>query len=388
MHTVSIPRMSAPEGVQPTVAPEDDVACKPPRPVVTALYHAARDYAGQAAGRSVGLGIFVAASALAPSALPMRLVAGSVGALSAGTQAYLIARNQIGIESRSQKLGIGVCTVAAAAAGACVAGLGSAQPVMTLAVGTALTVAASLLRLCGSDDETASAADGAKAIAFFMGTAATLTAVTVTDKHWISTAPELAARTLGTAGESLVVELCKSSLERAGLSVNREVLNFRGQVLASVAGTLPYLAATVLLNGYVGALLRGPNDAYRFNELIGPLLFGAVANAIRGASNAAALYLLHRGGHCIGKPEARSIRASEGLRLPDLSALGQKTAIRFFLSNCRNAIYLKMREHGMSVMQAGCLAQLVYAFFAQNRELIFELMQARGWTEPTLAVRS
>ncbi len=33
----------------------------------------------------------------------------------------------------------------------------------------------------------------------------------------------------------------------------------------------------------------------------------------------------------------------------------------------------------MSVLHASVLAQLAYAFFAQNRDLVYDLMQGEGW---------
>ena len=50
--------------------------------------------------------------------------------------------------------------------------------------------------------------------------------------------------------------------------------------------------------------------------------------------------------------------------------------------------YFYLREKGLRVLPASCIAQSCYAVFAQNRELIVDLMQGEGWhDEPTLSVR-
>ena len=53
------------------------------------------------------------------------------------------------------------------------------------------------------------------------------------------------------------------------------------------------------------------------------------------------------------------------------------------MSACRNAIYVQLRKGGMSVLQATILAQFAYAFFAQNRDLVYDLMQGEGWVATT-----
>jgi hypothetical protein len=54
------------------------------------------------------------------------------------------------------------------------------------------------------------------------------------------------------------------------------------------------------------------------------------------------------------------------------------------MSACRNAIYVQLRKDGLSVLQASILAQFAYAFFAQNRDLVYDLMQGEGWSAPTI----
>jgi hypothetical protein len=42
----------------------------------------------------------------------------------------------------------------------------------------------------------------------------------------------------------------------------------------------------------------------------------------------------------------------------------------------------------MAIMPAACIAQACYSVFAQQRDLIYELMQGKGWSEPVLNQRS
>jgi hypothetical protein len=122
-------------------------------------------------------------------------------------------------------------------------------------------------------------------------------------------------------------------------------------------------------------------------DLWAPLLVGALSNAVRGAANAAAVLHVHQSKNDIADPTAMAIRPTTGFTIPDMNVLVQKTALRFTLSCCRNALYFQLREHGLSVLQAACLAQSFYVFFAQSRELMFDLMQGEGWSEPVLITR-
>ena len=352
-------------------------------PTLTALAHGARDLIGQAAGRAAGLAVFSGTARLTSHLLPLQIIAGSVGALSAGSQAYLIASHHIGNDSRTQKLATGLCTAGAAVAGASVAVLGVTQPIVVIVAGPAFTLVPSLMRLWATNPEEEKAVDQSKGIAFIAGTAATLTAVAMLDNTY-HRVPDITARNLGVAVESIVVELGKSSFERVGPSMNRSLLDFNEKVRASFYGVLPYAAATVLLNGYVSGILQPANDSTAFDKLILPLMIGALANGVRGISNAMAVYHVHRQRDNQNEDAASIIRSSQGPTLPDLSVVGKKSAVRFFMSACRNAIYVQLRKGGMSVLQATILAQFAYAFFAQNRDLVYDLMQGEGWNTATI----
>jgi hypothetical protein len=136
-----------------------------------------------------------------------------------------------------------------------------------------------------------------------------------------------------------------------------------------------YLAATVLLNGYVSGKMQLDHETHQFEELIWPLLIGAIANGVRGACNAAAVYVCHQNGWGVAKPDADILRPSVGPKRPEAIRMSKKIAIRFFLSACRNAVYDRLIHGGMNGVNASMVSQAIYGFFAQNRDLVYDLMK-------------
>ena len=263
------------------------------------------------------------------------------------------------------------------------------QPVAVLASATVATGTASLLNLLqGRQPEERAITDKAKAIAFGVATAASLSGVLIANQNWIAAEPTFAARSIASLTEATLIELCKTSMEQLGPSVDRSVLNFKGKAGVSLMGLLPYYAATVLFNDLLSAKLQPPNDSHAFLDLWGPLTVGALANAVRGAANAGATYLHYQNESNVKETGASVLRPHVGIQKPDCQKMAQKTAVRFFLSACRNAMYFSLRENGMSMVSAACMAQACYALFAQNRDLIYDLMQGEGWSEPVLISRS
>ena len=342
--------------------------------------HAARDFAGQLVGRVAGLAIYTSTCSLVKRMLPVSICMGVVGAISGAALGHMLSSQQIGTTSPARVIGSVACTLGGALAGGAIAAAGTTQPVITLAVGCTLTAAVSVMRLWSRDSEDDDTADDLKGIAAFMGTAATLTAVCVTDHDWHAS-KDIAARNLGVLGESLTVEFFKSTLERCGPSVDRQALNFNGKVLSSLAGTLPYVAATVFINGVIAGLFQpgGTDDSHLFGDLLLPTMIGALANAVRGFANASATECLYEWNIGTAHPQRDLVRPHAGVKKPEGDRILTKTAIRFFISSCRNAVYTKLRSKGMTPLQAGVIAQSIYGFFAQNRDLIFDLMQGEGW---------
>ena len=360
---------------QPTTTP-----VKPPTLSIktTMLAHSGRDIAGQVFGRTFGLGLFHAAAYVASASVPCQIVAGGLGAVFVGLQAQRLAAAQIGSDTMLLYCGVAACTLMGATAGAAIASFGTYQPVAALAVGSALAISVSLAKFCRKRPNDDIAIDASKATIFLISTAASVSAITSLDTY-LSPSINLAPKNLGVVLEATTVELFKSSLERWGPSVDRHALNFNGKVYVSLAGLLPYLAATVLLNGYVSGKMQPDHETHQFKELIWPLLIGAIANGVRGAFNAAAVYVCHQNGWGVAKPDADILRPSVGPKRPEAIRMSKKIAIRFFLSACRNAVYDRLIHGGMTVVNASMVSQAIYGFFAQNRDLVYDLMKGEGW---------
>ena len=354
----------------------------------TSVCHSAKDFLGQCLGRTAGLSIFTAITHRELNPITAGLCIGSAGALAAGTQAFLISKHQIGTASFAQKTAVALCTLTAAAAGASIVALGSAQPVIALAIGAAATTAVSLLKYCRlTQPEDTNLTEASKAVVFGMSTAASLVLISGITPNWIAAESTLMSRSIGILVESIVIELCKSCFEQLGPSANRNALSFNGKVKAALMALVPYAAATVLFNGFVSSKLQPSHDSHEFMELWAPLLVGAFSNAVRGGANAASVLYVHQTKNDVADPEAQAVTPSNGVMCGDVNVLTQKTALRFTLSCCRNALYFNLREHGLSVMQAACITQSCYAFYAQSRDLMYDLMQGEGWSEPVLIVR-
>ncbi len=321
----------------------------------TALCHGIKDTIGQMTGRTVGLALFAGISSQVWQFGNAKIIAGGAGALAAGSQAFLLGASQIGSQSIVQKSAIALCTVAGSAAGATVAALGSLQPVTVLAIAAVATCAVSLLRLYAQGDEEEAGetlgetADAAKALTFFMVTAASLTAVAVLDHAWGGADDSLAMRSIARLVEATCIELCKSTFETLGPSANRNALNFNGKFLASVCGLFPYWGSTVVLNGVVSGLMQPAHtDSHEFLVLWGPLMIGSLANGIRGATNSTVVRMIHQARPDLRKDATEIARPSMGLQFPDPKKVPQKIIVRFVGNICANALYFKLRAHGVS----------------------------------------
>ena len=379
MISSQLPRDFVPDS---TTHSEPDIIHGPSRTpsVYAPAAHAARDLGGQLVGRVAGLAIYTGTCSMVKRMLPVSICLGVVGTISGAALGHMLSSQQIGTNTPARFIGSVGCTLGGAIAGGAIVAAGATQPVITLAVGCTLTAAVSIMRLWSRHSEDDGTVDDLKGIAAFMGTAATLTAVCATDHDWHAPR-DIAARNLGALGESLTVEFFKSTLERFGPSIDRQALSFNGKVLSSLAGTLPYVAATVFINGLIAGLFQpgGPDDNHLFGELLLPTIVGALANAARGFANASATECLYEWNIGTAHPKRDLVRPHAGVKKPEGDRILTKTAIRFFISSCRNAIYTKLRSKGLTPIQAGIIAQSIYGFFSQHRDLIFDLMQGEGW---------
>ncbi len=365
---------------KPTIQLEPSLSYR----VRTGVAHALRDYLGQGLGRLASTGAYCSLATL--DEFGLRVAAGMMGAVIGGRLAYRIAEAQIGNATRYQQAGVAFCTLLGAAAGGTISALGSNQIISGIAACTLLTAGASLANRSARTAEERERAEGLKLGAATFGLAGGTFAASL-DPAWKLDSRLLPARNLGLIVESTVIELCKSSLERLGPSVDRDALNFEGRIMVALTGMLPYVAATVVLNGYVAGWMQPGYDSNRFQDLIGPTLVGAIANGVRGASNALAASLLQRQQRFMANDGRDCLRAGQGVRWPQPRAVSDKACVRFFLSACRNGVYARLRDAHLGVTEASMIAQAVYACFAQCRELIADLIRGDGWTEPQLLAR-
>lgn len=349
------------------------------------LSHAARDFVGQTVGRLLGLSVYSLLSTLGET--PMRVASGIVGAGAGCRLSYMIACEQIGTATYRQCAAVGACTIVGTVIGGVIVGAGSNQIVSGLAAGSLITSAISWPGKWTSTTEEKQSIDELKTGSAIGVTFAGIGVASWCDHHWKVGSNLYPARNLGLIVESTVIELCKSSFERLGPSVNRNALTFEGKVAASLLGMAPYVAATVFFNGYVSGRMQPNQETTAFAKLAAPLIVGAIANAVRGFSNALAVYNLHANGYFIADENTDILRDHTGAQWPEAETVMNKTSIRYLLSACRNAVYARLRDSGMSVELATEIAQGVYACYAQCRDLIHDIARGEGWSEPAMVQR-
>jgi hypothetical protein len=197
---------------------------------------------------------------------------------------------------------------------------------------------------------------------------------------------KLGARNLSLLSEAITTELCKGVTERMMPSADRSVLSFERKLKIGMLGVLPYAIASVVFSGVFGNLLKTQMNSDSFTDYLVPLLVGALANVVKGAVNAA----LTRCGGEIGKcgvEGTEGLRAPEGIRCPPAGITFQRAVLRYVISNARDVLYLSLLSGGLGEIPAACIAYSLYAFFAQHRDLMFDMMQGEGWTEPSITTR-
>ena len=117
------------------------------------------------------------------------------------------------------------------------------------------------------------------------------------------------------------------------------------------------------------------------------MIVGAIANAVRGFSNALVAYQLHSNGYFVADDKTTNLRDHAGSQWPEVETVLNKSSIRYLLSACRNAVYARLRDSGLSVELATEIAQGVYACYAQCRDLIHDIARGEGWSEPRMVQR-
>jgi hypothetical protein len=260
---------------------------------------------------------------------------------------------------------------------------------VVLASCSAAVAVASLLNFCShTKNSNENSTEGFKTLVFTAAAAYSVSGAALLITSWSPQESHIAARSIALLFESSIIELCKASLEQLGPSVDKHVLSFKGNAAALLIGLPFYTAATVLLNGVVSGALQPPVDSTKFIELWIPLIVGGLANTVRGSVNACSVAYLASNNIGLNESDKSLLRPNAGIQKPDCFKITEKTTVRFFLSSCRNALYFYLRDKGMAIMPAACIAQACYSVFAQQRDLIYELMQGKGWSEPVLNHRS
>lgn len=348
------------------------------------------EYLWQGGGRMVNAGCFVALSHGDGESL--RIAATALSAASAGYCSYRLIRSQLGSSTYAS-------TLAAAAGGIVLGGaagmatyLASTIPGATLAAtGTLGFIVSGLFHHATAngqnpDDRSAVSVAVPPVLVVLGGAASIAVAVAVPALRSVDHG-RLGRRTLALLAEAATVELLKGSTETAIPGIDKSRLPFERRLRAGLIGMLPYAVASVVFSGVLGNLLRAQMHSERFEDYLVPLLVGAVSNVIKGAINTA---LLHCGGACppCSATHEAAVRPAEGLKAPQADKLLTKTALRFMLMHGRDVLFLALVDGGMDEMSASCVAYTLYAFFAQHRELMFDIMQGDGWSTPGLRVRN
>ena len=198
---------------------------------------------------------------------------------------------------------------------------------------------------------------------------------------------KLGRRTIALLAEAVTIELFKGSTERIAPGVDRSRLSFERKLKLGLIGLLPYAFASVVFSGIFGNLLRAQMKSDQFESYLAPLLVGALASVIKGAVNTAIVRSRGNPSSCASGDDD-GVNAAEGLRCPTPGITLEKAALRFAIASARDVIYLSLVDSGLEEIPAACIAYSLYAFFAQHRELMLDMTQGEGWSEPRLVQRT
>ena len=197
---------------------------------------------------------------------------------------------------------------------------------------------------------------------------------------------KLGRRTIALLAEAVTVELFKGSTERIAPSIDRSRLSFERKLKLGLIGLLPYAFASVVFGGIFGNLLRAQMKSDQFESYLAPMLVGALASVIKGAVNTAIVRSRGNLSSC-DSGDDDGVNAAQGLRCPTPGITLEKAALRFAIASARDVIYLSLVDSGLEEIPAACIAYSLYAFFAQHRELMLDMMQGEGWSEPKVVQR-
>jgi len=335
-------------------------------------------------GRVVNAGTFIALSNVPASGL--RITASVMTGVAAGGCGYRF------VASRTDG---GACGTALAAAAGLVTGIaagtatyyGSGYPGLMVAATSVVAFGASHVQHSMENRE------GSAPLAHTLVPAvvvavhgASIAVVAYTPGLRAADVGKLGRRTIALLAEAVTIELFKGSTERMAPSVDRSRLSFERKLKFGLIGLLPYAFASVMFSGIFGNLLRAQMKSDEFESYFAPLLVGALASVIKGAVNTAIVRSRGNLSSCASGDDD-GVNAAEGLRCPTPGITLEKAALRFAIASARDVIYLSLVDSGLEEIPAACIAYSLYAFFAQHRELMLDMMQGEGWSEPKVVQR-
>ena len=363
----------------------------------TSLSQAIRELFSQSLGRLAGAAAFTGLSQLG-AGKESSTFACVLGTLSAGVCSVQLLRHQIGTETTAQKVGVGLASVAVMAAGGVITGYASLTAVSMIASGSCVAaIASGALRNTETSQTDAepegnrcpdeNIALGLKILGFVAASTPFLIGFLVDPSFWLNHDPTIGNRNLSVMIEALSIELAKATISTVGISVNRDALIFEEKFKAAMMGLLPYVIASVLCNSVAGGLLQAELDSDQFTKLILPALVGALANCVKGAANAASARYMSDPDATWSQGGEHTLRSGQGLQWPISAQLTPKVMLRYLMISCRDSLFFGLKKAGLHPQLANALSMMVYAGFAQFRDLTFDLMQGQGWTEPVLRTR-
>ena len=360
----------------------------------TSLNQAIRELFSQSLGRLAGAAAFTGLSQLNEYKASSNF-ATVLGAASAGICSVQLLRHQIGTASTAQKMSVGLSTLAAMTAGGVIAGYASMATVSIIASGSLVAAIASSTTRNTDLTATETEADiepgqhrcadehlalGTKILGFLAASTPFLVGFLVNPSFWLNHDPAVGNRNLSVAIEAVSIELAKAVVSNLGVSVNRDTLIFEERFKVAMMGLLPYVIASVLCNGVAGGLLHAELTSDQFKSLIVPALVGTLANCVKGAANTAAARYIRQQNENSNSNADPVIHTDQGLTWPISVQLAPKVMLRYLMISCRDSLFFGLKKAGLQPALANGLSVMVYASFAQFRDVTFDLMQGEGWS--------
>jgi len=357
--------------------------------ITAPLAHGVRDLAGQCGSKIAGAGVFVGAAAVTGSVTSaIEFAVPAAGAMAGFDIGYKIARHQFG-RGIAGKAAVALCALGSSAAGAAVASGNVAALTSVVATGFAFSAPIAHFKLApGYEDRSippamqALLATGALAVGGFCGALVSRSDPDDANR-WLVTDDYLMPRQLGAAAEAIGVELSKELFASFGPFVDRKGLTLEGRIIAALKGLPAYVAAGMLINRLAADMLPDPQHTLEFDSLAPVVLLSCLPNLVRGTANA--LAVLHSWGkwHREGAADdPREYPRKKKSAWELASSILDKAVVRWMLILPRNVVFQVLLRHGYSVGSATLITQGAYAFYAQFRDVLPDLMAGDGWTEP------